>query len=97
MVSLEVLNPVAKLSTQEVTFASRLGDLSGKTIGLLWNNKPGGDTVNQFTAELLAERFSGTRFRNYYGSMGIDVRHVTAEDVNKMAKECDAIVGSVAD
>ena len=99
MVNLEVLNPVAKLSTQEVTLAPRLGDLSGKTIGLLWNAKPSGDVINQFTAELLADKFKDVCFKNYIGSVNVVgvVRHASTEELDTMAKECDAVVGALGD
>ncbi len=98
MVKLEVLNPVAEiLKQQEVSLAPRLGDLSGKTIGLYWNAKPSGDVINQATAELLTERFKGVRFKEYLGSMGAIMRQASAEDVDRMANECDAVVGSLAD
>jgi len=98
MVKLEVMNPVASIkSAAEATFATRSGDLSGKTIGLFWDNKPAGDTINEFTAEFLAQKFKNIRFKNYYGSMGLEIRHATEEDLGKMAKECDAVVGSLGD
>lgn len=98
MVNLEVLNPVADISIQqEVSLAPRLGDLSGKTIGLYWNAKPSGDVINQATAELLRKKFKDIRFKDYFGSMGSIMRQASAEDVDMMAKECDAVVGSLAD
>jgi len=99
IVKLEVLNPVAEIPKQDATLAPRLGDLSGKTIGLLWNAKPSGDIINQFTAELLADKFKDVCFKNYIGSVNVVgvVRHATAEDVDMIAKECDAVIGSLAD
>ena len=96
MVKLEVLNPVAKLSTQEVTLAARLGDLSGKTIGLWWNNKASGNTVNQFTAEFLAEKFKGIHFKEYFGTIGMEDRHASDEQLETIPKECDAVIGALA-
>ncbi len=97
MVKLEVLNPVAALSTKEVSLAPRLSDLNSKTIGLFWNTKPSGDVVNQFTAQLLAGRFKGIRFKKYAGSEGTTYRLASSGDLNTIAKECDAVVGSLAD
>jgi len=39
MAELVVLNPVADTKTEKFELASRLTDLSGKTIGLFWNAK----------------------------------------------------------
>ena len=99
MVNLEVLNPVAEIPKQDVTLAPRLSDLSGKTIGLLWNAKPSGDVINQHTARLLSTKFDDVRFREYIGSVNVVgvVRHATTEDVDMIAKECDAVVGSLGD
>ena len=98
MVKLEVLNPVADiLKPQEVSLAPRLGDFSGKTIGLYWNAKPSGDVINQATAEVLSKKFKDICFKDYFGSMGSVMRQATAEDVAMMTKECDAVIGSLAD
>ncbi|GAG61421.1 unnamed protein product, partial [marine sediment metagenome] len=45
MVEMGVLNPVADTKTEKFELASRLTDLSGKTIGLFWNAKSGGDIL----------------------------------------------------
>ena len=98
MEKLEVLNPVADIKSQPAaTFATRSRDLNGKTVGLFWDNKPAGDTINEFTADFLAKRFKDIHFKNYYGSMGLEIRHATEEDLDKMVRECDAVVGSLGD
>jgi len=98
MVNLEVLNPVAEIVRKEdISLAPRLSDLNGKTIGFYWNAKPGGDTINKTTADLLTQKFQGISVKNYFGSMGGVMRQASPEDVTLMAKECDAIVGSLAD
>jgi len=95
MEKLEVLNPVAKLSTQEVTLAARLDDLSGKTIGLWWNNKASGNLVNKFTAEVLAKKFKDIRFKEYLGTIGMEDRHASDDQLETVAKECDAVIGAL--
>ena len=99
MVNLEVLNPVANIAKQDVSLAPRVGDLSGKTIGLFWNAKPSGDIINQFTAQLLADKFKSIRFKEYLGSVHVVgvVRHASTEELDTMAKECDAVVGALGD
>ncbi len=99
MVNLEVLNPVANVSKQEVSLAPRLGELSGKTIGLYWNAKPTGDIINQFTTELLTEKFKDIRLREYLVSVHVVgvVHHASVEELDVMAKECDAVVGTLGD
>ena len=77
--------------------APRVADLSGKRIGLYWNMKAGGDVALDRTAELLRQRFPGTTFTHHKGSVGWVMRHATADDVRKVARECDAVVGTTAE
>ena len=97
MVNLEVLNPVADKPKRKFELAPRLSGLSGKTIGLFWNAKPGGNIIHERTAQLLSQKIEGIRLKTYnaVGSMG----HACAstEDLEKMSKECDAVIGTSAD
>ncbi len=97
MVELKILNPQATTAITPVSFASRLSDLSGRTIGLFWNMKAGGDVALEQTARLLADRFPKSEFRYYAGSVGAIMRHATPEDIERMARECDAVVGTTGD
>jgi len=99
MVNLEVLNPVAYTPKQDANLAPRLNTLNGKTIGLLWNAKPSGEVINQHTAHLLSKKFNDIRFKEYIGSVNVVgvVRHATDGDIDTIAKECDAVVGSLGD
>jgi hypothetical protein len=97
MSKLEVLNPVARPVRQSITPASRSADLSSATIGLYWNMKAGGDEALGRTEALLRERFPGITFRRYHGSVGFLMRHCTAEDSDRIAREAQAVVGTTAD
>ena len=100
MVNLEVLNPVAEikgLRESKNKLAARFSDLSSKTVGLIWDGKPGGDEVNGFTAQLLADKFKDIRFKQYTGSLGTLVRRASAAQLDSMEKDCGAIIGAVAD
>jgi hypothetical protein len=97
MAQLEVLNPVARPVRHSIAPASRRQDLSGATIGLYWNMKAGGDEALTRTETLLRERFPGVTFRRYHGSVGFLMRHCTAEDSDRMAREVQAVVGTTAD
>ena len=97
MIELSVLNPVAEAKTEKVELAPRLTDLSGKTIGLLWNAKSGGDVLLEQNAELLKQRYSGMKFKNYLGVVGQIMRSITAEQADTISKECDAVIGATAD
>jgi len=87
MVKLEVLNPVAELSAEEVSLAPR--------IGLWWNNKSSGNLVNKFTAEELSKKFKDIHFKEYLGTIGMEDRHASDEQLAAVAKECDAIIGAL--
>jgi hypothetical protein len=94
---LQVLNPVANVKRAKVELASRLQGLSGKTIGLYWNGKPGGKILLEYTAELLKQRYSGITFRDYVGAGGAAMRQTTREQADAIANECDALIGATAD
>ena len=97
MVELKIINPQAKTAVTPVGLASRVSGLSGHTVGLYWNMKAGGDVALEQTARILGERFPGIEFRHYTGSVGAMMRHATSEDAERMARECDAVVGTTGD
>ena len=97
MVRLEVKNPVAEQSISKVKLAPRLSDLKGKTIGLYWNMKAGGDVVLDRTLELLSEKYEDLHFKRFNGSVGFSMRHVTPDDADQIATECDAVIGATSD
>ena len=97
MAKLEILNPQASSVIEAINPAPRLAELTGKNIGLWWNMKAGGDVALDKTSQILTQRFPGTQFKHYVGSVGAMLRHATAEDASKIAQECDAVVGSTSD
>jgi hypothetical protein len=97
MVKLQIFNPQASTSVAPVSLAPRLSMLEGKTIGLYWNMKAGGDVALEHTAQLLGQRFPGVKFKHYVGDVGGMLRHVTAQRADQVAEECDAVVGTTAD
>ena len=97
MAYLEVINPVAQTVENSVNPAPRLRDLSGHTIGLVWNIKAGGDVALERVSQLLGQKYKRVHFKNYVGSMGFLMRHCTPEDLDRIAQECDAAIGTTAD
>lgn len=97
MATLEVLNPVARTVERSVPPAPRLRDLAGATVGLYWNMKAGGDAALDRVEQLLQERYGGVRVRRYTGSVGWLMRHLTAEDADRMAAEVQAVIGTTND
>ena len=97
MATLHIVNPQASTLITPVSLADRVGDLSGKTVGLYWNLKAGGNVALEHTAYLLGQRFPGAEFKYYHGSVGASMRHATAEDAEQVARECDSVVGTTSD
>jgi len=94
---LEILNPQAQTAEESVKAAPRPSDLRGKRVGLYWNLKAGGDHALAGAAEQLAARYPGTSFRRYWGEVGGLIRMATAQDVARIAAECDAVIGTSSD
>lgn len=97
MARLQILSPLATTVQHSVKPAARPHDLGGLTIGLYWNMKAGGDAALDRTEHLLRARFPDARFRRYEGSVGFLMRHLTAEDADRVAAEVQAVVGTTAD
>ncbi|MBI2153959.1 MAG: hypothetical protein HYU24_09670 [Candidatus Rokubacteria bacterium] len=94
---LEVLNPQAATIEHTAKAAHRPPDLRGKRVGLYWNLKAGGDHALTRTAERLGQRFPGATFKRYWGEVGSLFRMATAADVERIAAECDAVIGTTSD
>lgn len=98
MAKLEVLSPAAqKYAGNKVRPASRLESLNGKTIGLYWNQKSGGDVALARIAERLSQRHPGVHFKSFSGSIGWGRTVASEQDVQRIAQECQAVIGATAD
>lgn len=97
MVKLVVANPLAESTVQSIRPAARPSDLDGKTIGLYWNIKSGGDAALDRTELVLGARYPNARFVRLVGSIGSTVRHLTPADADRIASTCDATVGTTGD
>ncbi len=97
MINLEVLNPVAQSAGKNKFHAAkRVADLRGKKIGLYDNSKPGGEVAQRRLVEQLSAKFEGVEFRRYTGSMG-GRSTLTPRDAEKIAAECNVVIGIRAD
>lgn len=102
LLSLEIVNPVAEPQQEADTFerfapATRLPDLSGKTIGFFWNGKALGDVALERTKANLLALYPTMAARDYIGVNGQQLRRSTPEQLDQIARECDAVVGATAD
>ena len=89
---LEVLHPVAEIATQKAELAPRLSSLEGKRLALWWNKHGGGDTALEQVAECLTNKFKGMTFERF----SCDLKG-PPEALEKVVKECDAVVGTTSD
>ncbi|MDE3100653.1 MAG: hypothetical protein KGJ98_00295 [Chloroflexota bacterium] len=94
---LVVANPVAESTVRSVPPAPRAGDLDGKTVGLYWNIKAGGDKALDRTERVLRARYPSARFVRLLGSIGSTVRHLTPRDADRVASTCQVTVGTTGD
>jgi hypothetical protein len=90
MPGLEILNPVAHVSTQRTVLAPRLENLENKRIGLYWNAQVNGEVLLRRTAQLLESRYKGIKLTLIPGSM------VGTRERLEEAKTFDGVIASIA-
>ena len=92
-VMLQVLNPRGEITLPPVSAPNaRIADLSGKRLGLYWNEKPGGNHFWNGIEKLLKEKLPNATVVRYQGAF--DLGDALAV---KMAKETDAFLYGVGD
>lgn len=90
-----VLDPTGKASAiQEVAPASRLEELQGKSLGILWNEKPNGDILLSRIEEHLTRRFDISKVVWKRKSSGGRAPVQVLED---LARECDVVINGIGD
>ena len=93
---LKILDPTVNADeTTDVAVAKRVADLDGKVLGLLHNGKVNGDHLLDLVREQLAARYGVRDF--------VVVRKPSASRVaddavlDRLARECDAVVTAIGD
>jgi hypothetical protein len=90
---LQVLNPRGEIELPPVAAPSaRIAELGGKTIGLYWNEKAGGNHFWNGIEQLLKKRLPDTKILRYRGAF--DLGDALAA---KVAGEADAFLYGVGD
>ncbi|MBN2319681.1 MAG: hypothetical protein JXR49_11415 [Acidobacteria bacterium] len=92
-VTLEVLNPRGEIELPPVSApGARITDLTGKKIGLYWNEKQGGNHFWNGIEQLLKQKLPETKVLRYSGAFDLG-----DELAAKIAKETDAFLYGVGD
>ena len=92
-VTLQVLNPRGEITLPPISSPSaRIADLKGKTIGLYWNEKPGGVHFWNGIEQLLKEKLPDVTILRYSGAFDLG-----DELAAKIAGETDAFLYGVGD
>ena len=93
--ALYILDPTSGPVAHEWSMAPAPGDLSGKRIGLLHNNKRGGQEFLDFVAEMLEERYPGVQFVR---ARKLDVSSPCPQPtLEKLVDETDLVITAIGD
>jgi hypothetical protein len=84
----DLVNPEGAAQSSAIAPAARPTDLNGKTIGLAWNGKPGGQDALEEIASLLGERYTRLQFVRYWDVLPESVapRELSQTTISKMAE-----------
>jgi hypothetical protein len=96
----ELVNPEGAARPVAIAPSPRPSTLTGKTIGLAWNGKPGGDHALDEIATLLQAQVDDVRFIRYWESVPESVaqRELGADVIQSMAAcKPDLVIVSQAD
>ena len=93
---MKILDPaVVPDDATEMILAKRLPDLTGKVLGLLHNGKVNGDQLLELVREQLAARYD---VREVVIVRKPSASRVAEPDVlDRLARECDAVVTAIGD
>jgi hypothetical protein len=96
----ELVNPKGAARPATTSPAPRPAALEGKTIGLVWNGKPGGDVALNEIATLLAAQVPNVRFIRYWQTLpeSVSERELSSPVIESMAAaKPDVVVVSQGD
>ena len=93
--SLVFLDPRVASGAKVVTPAKRLNSLADKRIGLLWNNRAGGDRFLKDVAELLKQKY---RLADVYFTRKMYIGNPAPPEIlDDLVSRVDAVVVGVGD
>jgi len=94
--TIKILDPtVSAEESAGAVVAKRVGDLDGKVLGLLHNGKVNGDRLLELVREQLGARY---RLREVVVMRKPSASRVAEDAVlDRLARECDAVVTAIGD
>ena len=90
-----VLDPRLKSGARVVAPAPRLTSLTNKRLGILWNNRLGGDRLLKHVGELLQEKYGLSEI--YFTRKTFVGNAAPAEIIDDLVSRVDAVVVGVGD
>jgi hypothetical protein len=93
--SMTVLDPRLKPGGRGVTPAPRLETLTDKRLGILWNNRLGGDKLLKHVGEILRQKHKLAEV--YFTKKTFIGNAAPAEIIDDLVQRCDAVVVGVGD
>lgn len=90
-----VLDPRLKKTSRMVTPAPRLKTLEGKRVGILWNNRLGGDRLLKHVGKLLQEQHGVSEI--YFTKKTFVGNAAPGEVLNDIVSRVDAAICGVGD
>jgi hypothetical protein len=94
-----LLSPEGQPEQSDFQAAGRSAALAGKTIGLFWNGKPGGEVFLDEVGRQLQSRFEGARVRKIWEERADTMTSYGNSEPNLeyMARSHDVVVAASAD
>jgi hypothetical protein len=96
----ELVNPEGACRPASLRLPPRPTSLEGKTVGLAWNGKPGGEHALDEIARLLGEQVPSVRFIRYWEEVpdSVSPRELNARVIQAMAdRQPDVVLVSQGD
>jgi|SRR3954470_20907163 hypothetical protein len=92
-------SPAGELRQAAVAAAERSSGFAGRTIGLFWNGKPGGDVFLEEVGRELSQRFQGAKVLKIWEARPDTVTSYgnSAANLEYMARSADLVIAASSD
>ncbi len=94
---IEVFDPTGKVEQSSIEASSGIGELDGKTIGLIDNGKPNYDIFLERVKELLNEKFQFAETVHVKKGNNDTGAPLNAGDIDRLATRCDVVLNGICD